>query len=90
MIYNILMNLKPADFFELNDTPFKTLFDGCEYVWDGLKNIKAYLSENLQPNIPKVFRLSLLKSGPGIRVYLGLWYEKRTDLYSFVRNSSVF
>ncbi len=35
---------KPADLFDLSQTEHAGLFEGCEYAWDALKNIKAYLA----------------------------------------------
>lgn len=46
--------LKPNDFFDLETTSFSTLFDGAEYVWEGLTKIKSYLRSALQPNVPGI------------------------------------
>jgi UDP-N-acetylglucosamine diphosphorylase / glucose-1-phosphate thymidylyltransferase / UDP-N-acetylgalactosamine diphosphorylase / glucosamine-1-phosphate N-acetyltransferase / galactosamine-1-phosphate N-acetyltransferase len=43
--------LKAEDFFNLKETPFVALFDGTQYVWEGLKKIKSWLQHNIQPNI---------------------------------------
>lgn len=43
--------LKPSDFFDLEGSCLKRLFDNTEYVWDGLKNIKEYIKNNLTPNV---------------------------------------
>ncbi len=40
---------KPADLFDLNQTEHAALFNGCEYAWDALKKIQAYLAANLRP-----------------------------------------
>jgi len=37
--------LRPEDFFDLEGFEFKTLFDGCEYVWDALKNVGRFALE---------------------------------------------
>lgn len=43
--------LKPSDFFDLEGSHLSKLFDNAEYVWDGLKNIKEYIKNNLIPNV---------------------------------------
>ena len=43
--------LKPEDFFDLKENPFKELFDDCVYVWDALKNLKDYINKNLNGNV---------------------------------------
>lgn len=43
--------LQPGNFFNLEGSPLKELFDNAEYVWDGLKNIKEYIKNNLTPNV---------------------------------------
>jgi len=43
--------LKPDDFFDLEGNPIRELFKNAEYVWDGLKNIKEYIKNNLIPNV---------------------------------------
>lgn len=40
---------KPADLFDLSQTEHAALFDGCEFAWDALKKLKAYLQANLRP-----------------------------------------
>ena len=42
---------KPADLFDLTQTAHAAIFDGCEYAWDALKKIQAYLEANLQPGL---------------------------------------
>ena len=42
---------KPADLFDLNQTEHAAIFDGCEYAWDVLKKIKAYIAANLRPSL---------------------------------------
>jgi UDP-N-acetylglucosamine diphosphorylase / glucose-1-phosphate thymidylyltransferase / UDP-N-acetylgalactosamine diphosphorylase / glucosamine-1-phosphate N-acetyltransferase / galactosamine-1-phosphate N-acetyltransferase len=42
---------KPADLFDLTQTAHAAIFDGCEYAWDALKRIQAYLASNLQPGL---------------------------------------
>lgn len=43
--------LKPGDFFDLENNDLKGLFNGAEYVWDGIKNIKEYIKNNISPNV---------------------------------------
>src|SRR5437867_74467 len=40
---------KPSELFNLKQTEHAAIFDGCEYAWDALKKIKAYLAANLRP-----------------------------------------
>ena len=40
---------KPSDLFDLKQTEHAALFDGCEFAWDALKKLKAYLAANLRP-----------------------------------------
>jgi NDP-sugar pyrophosphorylase family protein len=51
--------LTAADFFDLEDTPFRALFDGAEYVWEGLGKIKPWIRDHIQPNVS-----GLVKNGP--------------------------
>lgn len=43
--------LQAADFFDLRDNRFAPLFKDSAYVWEGLKNIKPFIKEHLQPNV---------------------------------------
>ena len=40
---------KPVDLFDLSQTEHAALFEGCEYAWDALKKLKAYVEANLRP-----------------------------------------
>ncbi|MCG2815856.1 MAG: glucose-1-phosphate thymidylyltransferase [Candidatus Aminicenantes bacterium] len=51
--------LGAQDFFDLKDNPFAGLFEGCAYVWDGLKRLKSYIDETINPNVSEI-----LKDGP--------------------------
>src|SRR6266853_6274995 len=42
---------KPADLFDLSQTEHASIFEGCEYAWDALKKIAAYLAGNLRPGL---------------------------------------
>ena len=40
---------RAEDLFDLSQTDHGALFDGCEYAWEALKKIKAYIAANLRP-----------------------------------------
>jgi NDP-sugar pyrophosphorylase family protein len=40
---------KPADLFDLKQTEHAAIFDGCEFAWEALKQIKDYVAANLRP-----------------------------------------
>jgi NDP-sugar pyrophosphorylase family protein len=40
-----------SDLFDLTQTEHAAIFDGCQYAWDALKKIKAYLETNLRPEL---------------------------------------
>lgn len=42
--------LKPEDFFDFEGNKLAGLFNGAEYVWEGLNNIKGYIKDNIVPN----------------------------------------
>ncbi|HEY5911062.1 MAG TPA: UDP-N-acetylglucosamine diphosphorylase [Verrucomicrobiae bacterium] len=42
---------KPSDLFDLGQTEYGAIFDGCEFAWDALKRIEAYLKANLRPGL---------------------------------------
>jgi UDP-N-acetylglucosamine diphosphorylase / glucose-1-phosphate thymidylyltransferase / UDP-N-acetylgalactosamine diphosphorylase / glucosamine-1-phosphate N-acetyltransferase / galactosamine-1-phosphate N-acetyltransferase len=42
---------KPADLFDLSQTGHAAVFDGCEYAWDALTKLQAYLEANLRPGL---------------------------------------
>ena len=39
----------PADLFDLKETEHAQIFGGCEYAWDALKKIHAYIRAHLKP-----------------------------------------
>jgi NDP-sugar pyrophosphorylase family protein len=41
---------KPSDLFDLSQTAHAELFAGCEYAWDALKKLKAYIEKHAQPS----------------------------------------
>lgn len=43
--------LKPADLFDLSQTEHAALFEGCEYAWEALQKLKAYLDAQLRPGL---------------------------------------
>ncbi len=46
---------KAEDLFDLTQTEHAALFDGCEFAWEALKKIEAYLSKVAPQNPPKRF-----------------------------------
>src|SRR6266404_446022 len=42
---------KPADLFDLTQTSHGAIFEDCEYAWEALKKIQAYLQTNLRPGL---------------------------------------
>lgn len=40
---------KPADLFDLGQTEHAALFEGCEYAWDALKKLQAYVEGRARP-----------------------------------------
>lgn len=46
--------LKAEDFFDLSKFEHSKIFEGTEYVWDALKNLKSYIRENIEPNISRI------------------------------------
>lgn len=42
---------KPADLFDLSQTEHAAIFDGCEFAWQALKKISAYLAEHVKPEL---------------------------------------
>jgi len=42
---------KPADLFDLSQTDHAELFDGCEYAWQALPKIAAYIETHLRPGL---------------------------------------
>ncbi|MCW3490618.1 LbetaH domain-containing protein [Dethiobacter alkaliphilus] len=46
--------LKPEDFFELQDSPFASLFNDCQYVWDALKKLPEYIKTTVKGNVADI------------------------------------
>jgi UDP-N-acetylglucosamine diphosphorylase / glucose-1-phosphate thymidylyltransferase / UDP-N-acetylgalactosamine diphosphorylase / glucosamine-1-phosphate N-acetyltransferase / galactosamine-1-phosphate N-acetyltransferase len=40
-----------ADLFDLSQTEHAALFDGCDYAWEALKKIEAYLQAHVRPGL---------------------------------------
>jgi UDP-N-acetylglucosamine diphosphorylase / glucose-1-phosphate thymidylyltransferase / UDP-N-acetylgalactosamine diphosphorylase / glucosamine-1-phosphate N-acetyltransferase / galactosamine-1-phosphate N-acetyltransferase len=59
---------KPSDLFDLSQTEHAALFDGCEYAWDALKKIKAYVAKNLRPAL---YNKCVGRAWIGERVFIG-------------------
>jgi NDP-sugar pyrophosphorylase family protein len=47
--------LSPADLFDLKETEHAAIFEGCEYAWEVLAKIKAYVAARAQSGAPKRF-----------------------------------
>lgn len=41
--------IRVPDLFDLSQTEHASLFEGCQYAWEGLSKIKAYLQGHLTP-----------------------------------------
>jgi NDP-sugar pyrophosphorylase family protein len=59
---------KPSDLFDLSQTEHNELFEGCEYAWDGLKKIKAYLAARARSEL---HNRCLGRAYIGDRVWIG-------------------
>ena len=46
---------KAADLFDLTQTEHAAIFDGCEFAWEALKKIEAYLGKVTRQNPPPRF-----------------------------------
>ncbi len=44
--------LRAEDFFDLDKTPFSTLFNGTDNVWEALNSLKDYIRKVIEPNVP--------------------------------------
>ena len=42
---------KPTDLFDFSQTEHAAIFEGCEWAWDALKKIQAYLQNHLRPGL---------------------------------------
>lgn len=42
---------KPTDLFDLTQTEHAALFDGCEFAWDALKKLKAYIEAHAKSDL---------------------------------------
>ena len=60
---------KPADLFDLSQTDYAAIFDGCQYAWDALKKIKPYVEARVRPNGQKFARVAGVTIGP--QVFIG-------------------
>ena len=43
--------LDAPSFFDLSDFAHTELFGGCQYVWDGLKNLKTYMNDTVSTEL---------------------------------------
>ncbi len=46
--------LTAGHFFNLDNHPHKALFEGTDYVWEGLPRIKSYIRKVLEPNAREI------------------------------------
>lgn len=46
---------KPTDLFDLTQTEHAALFDGCEFAWDALKQLKAHIEARTQTAPPHAY-----------------------------------
>lgn len=51
LLGNVSGMLKPEDFFDLNQTEHRVIFENVEYVWQALAGIATYLQFRLKPGI---------------------------------------
>jgi len=42
---------KPAELFDLSQTEHASIFEGCEFAWETLAKIQAYLKSHLRPGL---------------------------------------
>ena len=42
---------KPADLFDLSQSEHAAIFEGCEFAWESLRKIQAYLKAHLRPGL---------------------------------------
>lgn len=42
---------KAADLFDLTQTEHAAIFEGCDYAWDALKKIAAYVTAHVRPSL---------------------------------------
>ncbi len=40
---------RPAELFDLSQTEHAAIFEGCDYAWEALKKIAAYVNANVRP-----------------------------------------
>ena len=59
---------KPSDLFDLTRTEHAALFEGCEFAWDALKKLKAYVDTNAKPSKHE-FNPNRVSIGP--QVFIG-------------------
>jgi len=52
--------LKAEDFFDLSGNPFEAIFEGTEYVWEGLGRLKKFIKDSLVPNLGGVYSSRLV------------------------------
>ena len=65
---------KPTALFDLAQTEHAALFDGCEFAWDALKKLKAYIEANVKHAPPHAFGSSVF-IGPNVLIGEGTVIE---------------
>ncbi len=45
--------LRAIDFFNLENHPYRALFEETEYVWEALSGLKAFIRDYMEPNLNK-------------------------------------
>jgi len=73
LLYFIGM-LKPSDLFDLSQTEHAELFEGCDYAWDALKKLKAYVNANVRSS-PHMHEKGRVFIGPDVVIGEGTMIE---------------
>jgi len=72
--------LKAQDFFDLEGNIYAGLFDRTEYVWEGLKNIKTYIKEIIEPNVSAVCSANAVLDRTVV-FHQGKWFDQGFELF---------
>ena len=59
---------KPSDLFDLSQTSHAALFDDCEFAWDALKKLRAYVESHIS-STPHGYDPNRVSIGP--KVFIG-------------------
>ena len=66
---------KPTDLFDLTQTEHAALFDGCEFAWDALKKLKAYIEAHAKDAPPHASFGAQVFIGPHVLIGEGTVIE---------------